>query len=408
MRKSPPIKVVFVDDNNGFLEECRERFDKGAPAGSVSIRPHDREGLRKAIIALDQARLAMRKRRPIDRPEGAELFDNADIVFVDYELFELQETTALTGEDIAYLLRCFSSCGVIVLLNPPDLGTSFFDLRLRSPFESWADLVLGSEQLGESWLWVEKPSGFAPWLWPNLPDAVRRRRQQVKDAEAALDLNVLELVGIPSEARIAMDHTMCEPVAVSSRNEFYSVRDFVLHSNYCIHRKDNKNAFGKDEKRLAQIGASRLSMWLEHVVLPAQTVLIDAPHLVSRLPGLLAGSPNKKATWNAVCRRDLKSMDGAIDGKKVKSFLLKKDHWLSRPAWLWPLIAGDASYSEWASIDSVPLVFCEDTSAFVDREKAQRFVADVPSPAGFRFVEKPKASKGSKQPDYRPSVRLSM
>jgi hypothetical protein len=405
------LKVVFIDDDDRFLDRCRERFSDSAPTGSVEIEKNDRDETRRAVRALDEMRKEMRKQKKVVKLRGAELFDDADIVFVDYDLLTLEETTALTGEDIAYLLRCFATCGIVVLLNPPDLGTNFFDLRLRRPFESWADVVLGADQLENSWLWAKKPSGFAPWLWPNLPDAVSRRRKQIKEAEGALDKSVLDLVGIPAEARIAMDHIMGEPVAASARDQFYSLRDFVIDSNYCVHRKDRKDAkeaFEQDDQRVAHIGASRLSMWLEHVVLPTQSVLIDAPHLVSRLPGLLAGPLKNRTTWNRVCRRDHESLKDVLNERPLNAFRMKKQHWLSRPAWFWPLIAGAASYSELAAVDEVPFVFCEDTSVFVDRDDAHRFVADVPAPAGFRFVEKPKSTKGIKQPDYRPSVRLSM
>src|SRR5688500_17614162 len=137
MKTKAPLKVVFVDDNDVFLESCRDRFLKSAPR-NVVVEPNDRDQIRKAVFALDKARLETRKQKELVPADGAELFNDADLVIVDYDLLELEDTSALTGEDIAYLLRCFSTCGYIILLNPPDLGTHFFDLRLRRPFESWA------------------------------------------------------------------------------------------------------------------------------------------------------------------------------------------------------------------------------------------------------------------------------
>ncbi len=315
MNKQAPLKVVFVDDNDGFLDDCRKRFREGAPR-NVKLEENDRDQTKMAVCALDDSRRETRKKRELVKRPGSDLFDDADIVFVDYDLLELEGTTALTGEDIAYLLRCFSRCKVVILLNPPELGTNFFDLRLRRSFESWADAVLGADQLANPWLWADKPKGFAPWLWPNLLDAVSRRRQQIDEAKGSLDESVLDLVGIPPEARIAMDHIMGEPVSTAGSNGFLTLREFVLDSNYCVHRKDPKKAFADDDTRIAQIGASRLSMWLEHVVLPAQTVLIDAPHLVSRLPGLLTGArkARRRGTRSAVVIENCSTVRSTTSG----------------------------------------------------------------------------------------------
>ena len=159
-KREKNLKVVFVDDNDEFLKTWRESFAARLRSPGLDLKENDRQATKNAVVALDNARLKARTTK-IEYVSEASLFNDADLVFVDYDLIELEETTALTGEDIAYLLRCFTTCGVIVLLNPPDLGTNFFDLRLRRSFDSWADLVLGTDQLDNKWLWARSGGLFA-------------------------------------------------------------------------------------------------------------------------------------------------------------------------------------------------------------------------------------------------------
>ncbi len=412
------LNVVFVDDNDEFLDTWRKSFKRAAPPDGLTLRTNDRAETRKAVVALDKARLKARESRKVQVVADAELFNTADLVFVDYDLIELEETTALTGEDIAYLLRCFTTCGVIVLLNPPDLGEQFFDLRLRRSMDFWADLVLGTNQLNNKWLWSDDPDGFAPWSWPRLPDAVTRRRAQEKALQAALDSPTLDVVDIPDQARVALDHIMTEAVATrksganvdsSSRSSKpYTIREFVLDSGYGVHRRDRR-ALENANSQLVRIAAARLSSWLEHVVLPAQSVLVDAPHLASRLPGLLVGDPSKQASWRGLEARDGESINKVIRHQEIKASRFAADVWLSRPAWFWPLITENKRYVEWAQATKVAdVVFCEDISRFVARSKAHEFIADVPSQFAIRYVAKPKVAGAPKSSDYRPAVRLSM
>jgi hypothetical protein len=279
--------------------------------------------------------------------------------------------------------------------------------------------VLGSEQLHNQWLWADQPSGFSPWSWPNLADAVARRGEQVKIAQKALATPVCQVLGIQDAAQMAMDHAMTAPISDGrpgtaknkSKTKPYTLQDFVLKSPCGVKRKDNqKRQFQHAEAHIARIGAARLSSWLEHVVLPAQSVLVDAPHLVLRLPGLLAGEPSKLSAWNATTRRDQRTTLRAIEGPKVDQYRFKECCWLSRPAWYWPCIAGDDQYVEWAQVKNkmADVVFCEDTSSFERRSSAQEFMADVPAQFALRHVRRPTSRGKTTTPDYRPLVRLSM
>ena len=112
----------------------------------------------------------------------AEKIDNASIFIIDYDLLSSQEegeekneeffTGSLTGEIVAYLVRCFSKCKLIIGLN--QYGNNPFDLTLRGDLDSFADLNLGGDQLDNPNLWMgdwqDSEQEFRPWSWPNLCD----------------------------------------------------------------------------------------------------------------------------------------------------------------------------------------------------------------------------------------------
>jgi hypothetical protein len=409
-KQSAKLRVEFIDDDDAFLEEWRVSFLKHAPKDLIQLEHRTRDQIRDAVKVLDNSRRKARMPKGTFDPD-ATYYSEADITVIDYDLLALEDTTCLTGEDIAYLLRCFSRCGLIILLNPPDLGTAFFDLRLRSSMDSWSDLVLGSDQLDNPWLWKAAPEGFAPWSWPDLAEAVVQRRTQIEDLNGSLGKPILDAIGLSEAGRLALDHEMAD--VVSQRNlggsepkkEQYKISEFVLDSGYCVHRRD-RAALQKAEGQLVRIAASRISSWLERCVLPAQSVLVDAPHLVSRLPGLLAGNPLKPESWNlTVSRND--TVLKHIRRQEIDKQRFQASHWMSRPVWNWPEIVSHNKYFEWAHMDKdAELVFCEDVSCFVKKSKARVFMADVPAQFALRYVEMPKP--GKIRTSYRPSVRLSM
>ena len=100
-------------------------------------------------------------------------FDEASIFIIDYDLLNSQEAKFLTGEIIAYIVRCFSECKLIVGLN--QYGRNSFNLTLRGHPESFADLNLGVDQLGNPDLWRgdwgDLREDYRPWYWPNLSDS---------------------------------------------------------------------------------------------------------------------------------------------------------------------------------------------------------------------------------------------
>ncbi len=186
-------KILIYDDEETFQGNLRDRlsslditiFDIGTP---------NEEEFLEWMRVLEDRRRAFRE----SGTWGGEsiLLDEASIFVVDYDLFDT--ISFLTAEDVAYLARCFSKCGLIVGVN--QYGHNPFDLTLKGHPGSYADLNVGQEQLGNPNLWGEDTEGFHPWSWPVLPDYLDAFERKVKDVEESLrdDVPICEVIGFPT------------------------------------------------------------------------------------------------------------------------------------------------------------------------------------------------------------------
>jgi len=155
---------------------------------------------------------------------------------------------------------------------------------------------------------------------------------------------------------------------------------------------------------MARIATARISKWMQNLVLPAQDVLVDAPHLVLRYPSLLDGDREKDETWNNTARLIAYDKLGLVN-ENIEEFRFKKSEWLWRPAWFWGKVAECPQITEvkepWER-ESTDLVFCEDSSKFHKDETCVEFNADIDSAYTRRFVRK------FDHVDYRPMSLLML
>ena len=182
-------------------------------------------------------------------------------------------------------------------------------------------------------------------------------------------------------------------------------REFVTESGNGLRFKDTEALDkGINDHILARVGAARISKWLEYLLLPEQDILVDAPHLISRYPSLIAGGEKKIETWNKAAQLighdKLELRTDLID-----PYRFQKAHWVSRPVWFWDKLRECERISEiiepWLTVKP-DWVFCEDASYFYNRENCREFLADTASPFTQRFV------KYFDEVDYRPRVRFSL
>ena len=409
-------KILIYDDEHERMDDFKrklgEGLDKAGQSGNFDITSLENDAFQDSISVLEQRRIAFRDEEESTK-NGAEEIDNASIFIIDYDLLgsQVEESGvgSLTGEIIAYLVRCFSKCKLIVGLN--QYGSNPFDLTLRGDLDSFADLNLGEEQLGNPYLWKgdwgTSKRKFRPWYWPNLSDSLRNFNKRVKDVEKNLDTSICEFLGFGSELFQLLPREIVQFIEKQEQKEHFQTtfREFVTESGNGLRFKDTKVLDkGINDHILARVGAARISKWLEYLLLPEQDILVDAPHLISRYPSLITGDGKKIETWNKGTQLIGPDKLG-LNTDLIEPYRFKKDHWVSRPVWFWDKLRECERIREiiepWLTVKP-NWVFCEDASCFYNREDCKEFLADTASAFIQRFV------KYFNGVDYRPRVRFSL
>lgn len=333
--------------------------------------------------------------------------DATSIFVVDFDLAMSKVGAYMTSEHIAYFARCFSTCGLIIGLNLPKYRDNGFDLTLRGYPESFADLNIGGRQLNKPGLWGGETTGFRPWHWPLLPKYLDDFDKKVTDVRSSFadnqkdDLPIYQVLGFPPEVFDLLPRSIGQFLGKEPTQATF--RDFVLESRNGLQPKDVEAGSKIKLDLIAQIGAARISKWLERLVLPGQDIVVDAPHLVSRFPSLLEGEAKNIEIWNRTAKLVSHSKIG-LRSDLIEPFRLQKEYWVSRPVWFWDKLRACERIAEvrepWKT-KQPSWVFCEDASRFY-REKYQEFVADTESPFTRRYV------RDFKGVDYRPIAMFSL
>lgn len=380
---TPKKQILVIDDEKGQNEEWKKWLETamGSWNDEYEVILEQLDSVVTALNDLHQRRDSARKSQLLGGDKN--LFDNIAILFVDYDLFDLDNKQDMTGELVAYLARCYSSCGLIVAVNQFEKGSKIFDLSLSGHPDAFADFHLSPEDLKNSGLWTEPWEGFRPWYWPHIPTAHKNFEARAQLDTEELDTCILEYFGF--EEGFALSTSSLEFLTKKGKPEDVTFRSFVESSGFGLRNKDKT----MDDKATARIAVSRLGKWLETLVLPGQNILVDAPHLAYRFPSLMGGNL-ELSQWNKVAH--LAEPDGlALNQDVIAKFSFKKNQWLSRPAWFWQKISNLESLPEVAdpwSTNRPDFVFCEDVSFFVSEDEAIEFAADLDSPFALRHIRK--------------------
>jgi hypothetical protein len=406
-------RILICDDESRSLERWEKQLKRvlrqlNIDATVESIR--SREELTEAIAGLDERRRRARGRRASEPKWQPNRFDPVDILIVDYDLLKLTQDGSMyvTGENVAYLCRCYSRCGLIVALN--QYGMNPFDLTLKGHPESYADINLGSEQIANPGLWAQGWTGFRPWYWPLLPLASEALSRRCKALVGHLDDKILAYLEFPEEVIRALPRSTREFLGRTRRPEESTFRDFVIESGNGLRPKDKP----WDDTTTARIAGARLGKWLDRLVLSGQDILVDGPHLALRYPSLLNGPVSKIASWNRTA--SFQQNRTGLRDEHIKASRFKKHDWVSKPSWFWRALSANEKIDEvsrpWVK-EQPTVAFCEDLSRFLPSDQTREFVADLSSNFVRRSVANPsfaarKLASELRRVDYQPSVRFSL
>lgn len=328
------------------------------------------------------------------------LFDEYDIVFVDSNLSEVQlGGFRLTAAAIVGYIRAFTRAKHVVTINRFPFRD--FDLSDLSPNGGTpADLAINTKHLSSRWLWFrerESISDFCPWYWPVLAEAPGRRVRQLNDLE---DLNsrVLQFFSFPKEAVLGLTNQACAQLDPTARN--VSIVTFMdFYRKGCISlvpgEKDQLAQTGNSAP-IRRIVAAELEAWLYKHILAPQAILVDVPHLVSRVPVLLGRKATAIDGWNetAASKRIPYGLSGTYYARFLRKWHFALSHWLPVPAFWWGPIRGDRQLDgKLMRMDNdgvSDLRFCEDVSLFLDGEveEVTGFSADFRSTFNRRYVKR--------------------
>lgn len=330
-------------------------------------------------------------------------FDDYDIVFLDNNLSALGIRGArLTAEAIAGYIRAYSSSTYIVSLNK-NPGVDFDLGFLIGDYSTVTDLALNTEHLANKALWTgdinDTVDGFKPWYWPALSKEHKRRKKQISFVGENLEASVFSALGFPSEvARYISRHAtetlslnadyLATSLDTSASVEQITFGDFFLARNRSIQNREDREklltlAQSSDptaqacKEMVCRLVAADIDLWIRRDLIAPQDALVDIPHLLVRMPFLCGSQASNPEKWQETLAISTSpfGLDPELYQKYLEPNRLKHDMWAIAPTFWWPLLKTNedlnnlffTSEGDWAEV-----VFCEDTSSFLDQQPADQ------------------------------------
>ena len=336
--------------------------------------------------------------------------DGYDLVIIDYDLLGLEPDQAAawaTGAEVAYTMRLMCDVGPIVVVN--QFGTNTFDLTMRRGIASYADTDVGSLQVTSKGLWSsDKFEGFRPWHWPNLCHESARFKAACEYVANNLDAPLMASLGFDvsdTESDSFINYELAAFVGAANGHDL-TFRELVMNNAglrvFNILEKDIDILTSMPDEQVARVSAVILMHWLEKVVLPAQEVVGDAPHLATQLPWVLNDSSDIDE-WSALCTLT----PGGVP-QELLSYVFEPSFLFSRPVFWAEKARRESSMPQEFEFADLPLVqFCENLSSFIPESEATSFPSDVIAFDKKRWVKIDEGRVGQNE-NYEPQSYLLM
>ena len=371
------FEILIYDDVPAI--ETRMKQTLSSIFDDINIHRENGDEFKSLINLINRRRSFRSKTEDYSAWKEEHPADTADVIVVDYDLLDYSAESDATGARLAYLLRSFTRCGFIIVLN--EYGENVFDMSPSGPTTGYGDLYIGIRQIINPGLWRSEFYGFRPWQWPIIPDARVNYELCVTDVEENLQVPILEFFGFSRISHWLPSHAwefLNGPYDIAK----VTFEEFAKHGYKGLAIKDLL-----PESQLARFAAARVVYFLNMIVLPEQSLLVDAPHLASRFPSLLINSEESIDIWNKLSLSDNHQIDDYFDSA-IQGYRFKKQHWVWRPVWFWPHLNTDEGIQEVSNpwnFQPPDWVFCEDISLFIAQELSVPFRTESNPPFGERY-----------------------
>lgn len=396
-----PLRILICDDDAERVEEWAVSLRDRLP--DAEIEPFKPVLFAAAVRDLKARMVRAKAGESIDMDEAA-IFDSADILVVDSDLTPDKDSTpgddpddlvgtylaGKLGADVADMARAYTRVGAIVVVNQGP-KTRTFDLTMTKLAHGVADAYVTDDDIDNAGLWDAKAtSGYRPWSWPSLqvlPGLIDEAA-----AEHRLDSQVLHALGLNNPGIIgAFLARQVEALELSGDTDLAELtfRRIATSSRFGLGLRPKEQT---SDALLTRVAVSAVRHWLDRVVLPAQNVIIDLPHLLQQHPWLCAKRTDL-ASWN--CREAW--CPPASPAVAPEAYNKAASSLLGRNVWNVPALPARRSNQRAMPTDPV---FCEDTSTFTDYGQAVDFLSDLEGAHAQRFVAK------VPDVDYAPRSRL--
>lgn len=385
------MRIALVDDDEGRLDAWR---------AALQAVPVDADVVAFGATALPDLVNELKSRQL--EQEGATSFDDVDILIADYDLRQ-SDVGLTTGADIARLVRTYTRCGPIVLLNPYRGANreNRFDLSLVGDMALFSDVEVGSAFIGNPGLWhPENWPILRPWQWPSLTLFIERLKLAEELLTGHEDEPLGEVVPGLKDNFPHLDRDERVWLGPNPLNLTAKVLAAGIDSDLGGVPLGPAGRDRVPESLVARFAAARLIKWIDQFVRTRQIALVDAPHMVMRYPGILSGA----ADLEALSTLGFPATD-VLDAGIVDA-AAHLGPWCSRPVWWVAALQTELSAGppEDVRAQSLKSVFCEDISRFIDTERALDYPLSINSAYRRRWVAgAPFLAEYGPTPDYQPS-----
>lgn len=386
------MRILVCDDLPDRGEETKQAIESAGVAHEVDVA--EVCDFRRAMAALvDHGRRFLSGEWDVGASCSDPPFDDLgiDLVVLDNNLAEMNVGGARqTAEALAGLVRAFTDIPYVVSLNKNP--QTDFDLRyLVGDYQTTADLALNLPHLANRGLWTGTPSQgadqFLPWYWPKLNAVTERRRSQEELVYASLDKPILDALAFDREAVTylsrhakgalspgAEDDTALRAVTfldlfgTSGRSlPIPCERQGIIEAL----RTTPEDGPVRDACRrvVTRVVAAEVDRWFRRDVVAPQSVLVDVPHLLMRMPFLLGDGAGDLERWNQAVAASEPPF--GLEEKTYREFVedarYREEIWTGRTCFWWQRLDGDAALNAMFYDDDSPwerAVFCEDQARF--------------------------------------------